>query len=52
MPKVRFIKVWLGKFGVEELDRPAQSPDINPVKHLWDELELAKLEIASQALIH
>ena len=27
------------KIGVEELDWPALSPDLNPIKHLWDELE-------------
>jgi len=29
----------VGKFGVEELDRPAESLDLNPFEHLWDEVE-------------
>lgn len=38
--KGRSIKAWLNEPGVEELDWLAQSPDLNPIKHLWDELEL------------
>ncbi|KAK1797709.1 hypothetical protein P4O66_008077, partial [Electrophorus voltai] len=37
--KVRSIKTWMSAFGVEELDWSAQSPVLNPIKHLWDELE-------------
>ena len=37
--KARCIKAWLDEFGVEELDWPAQSPDLSPIEHLCDELE-------------
>ena len=39
IPQARFIKARLGEFGVKEIDRPTQSPDLNPIKHLRDELQ-------------
>ena len=29
----------MSEFGVEELDWPTHSPDLNPIEHLCDELE-------------
>ena len=37
--KSRSTQKWFIEIGVEELDWLAQSPDLNPIKHLLDELE-------------
>ena len=37
--KVKYMKARFVEFGVEELQRSAQSPDLNPTEHLWNELE-------------
>ena len=39
MHKARSIQKRFVEIGVEELDSPEQSPDLNPIEYLWDELE-------------
>ena len=38
--EARSIQKWFFEIGVEELDWPAQSPDLNPIEQLRDELEV------------
>ena len=33
------MKKRFSQFGLEELDWPVQNPELNPIQHLWDELE-------------
>lgn len=37
--KASGIKTGFPQFGMEELESPALSPDLNPVLQVWDELE-------------
>ena len=39
MHKARSVQKWFVETGVEELDKRAQSHDLNPIERLWDELE-------------
>lgn len=37
--RARFITKWFSKFGVGQLDSPAESPSLSSTRHLWNELE-------------
>ena len=34
----RVVNEFIQQFNIRRLDWPANSPDLNPVKHIWDEL--------------
>ena len=47
MPQV--VKRWRSKYGVQKIDWPSMSPDVNPIEKVWKPIKMNLRRIKDQS---